>query len=601
MPPTSPRRPGYSLSVIKSYLSQYGYDVKIQYWNLALRNVIEEFWYGEYQEVHTSAIIKDLIPFYNYYAITRNDERAKCQIKKFLLKFFPNKEHIENHLSQNKDYLCKKILSILKEIDIQRYSYAYVQSKFYKYQLVSTGVLCEILKQYYPDVTTIIEAQEFSRKAQAIMDSFTCYDFATWGEYELPLLTLLNELENGNYDYSSIPNIVYKDQNNTVYVSNKHITEYIDINTTPYADFSDYVAQTYIETERIVFPLEGGRGCHWNQCSFCYMNDGYKYRHKTPERMRDEVLHYIHKYNANLFYYIDNDIIGHNTNSFLKLLEYYKDIRNNHSFHIDFGEFIAHDLSADVIHRMHDAGFEHIQIGYESTSDKMLNKINKKSHFAHLILACKWCFNYGIHMSPQNILRSMPFETDILILDNIQNLYYLRFLLSNKGFSHSMRELCVVSTSRYYKGLVESNRICNWDSTPMQEFMVDNFIKQEYKYDVFLMQTNIYNPLWSLFCKTEQSYRDGNYSYKISYDGDICHYTEIQNDYIIKHLPLSKLEQRILKCCDRVVRTFESLMNEINDKSQDDITMAIKKLHKIGVLYVSDYYNEMVSIITLTK
>lgn len=88
-------------------------------------------------------------------------------------------------------------------------------------------------------------------------------------------------------------------------------------------------------------------------------------------------------------------------------------------------------------------------------------------------------------MSPQNILRSMPFETDELILDNIKNLYYLRFLLSYDGFEHSLRELCVVSTSRYYSDLISNNEIERWDYTPMQEFMVKDILKPEYKYDVF--------------------------------------------------------------------------------------------------------------------
>lgn len=600
MPPTSPRRPGYSLSVIKSYLVQYGYEVTVKYWNLALRNVIEEFWYNEYQNVNTSAIIKDLIPFYNYYAINRNDERAKERIKKILLKFFPNKKNVESHLAHNNDFLQNQILMTLKNMNIERFNYVYVQSKFYKYQLVSTGVLCEILKVHYPSIITIIEAQEFSRKAQALMDSFSCYDFATWGEYELSLMGLLEALENGVSDFSTIPNIVYKDMDGTVKVSRCQNVEFINLNTTPFADFSDYIEQTFVEPHRIVFPLEGGRGCHWNKCSFCYMNDGYKYRRKTPERMREEVQHYIDKYSAKQFYYIDNDIIGHDKQSFVKLLDYYKNIRRLNDFYIDFSEVIAYGINADIIKKMREAGFMQIQIGYESTSDKMLKIINKKSHFANLILVSKWCFNYGITMSPQNILRSMPFETDTLILDNISNLYYLRFLLSEEGFYHSMRQLCVVSTSRYYNGLVQKGKIGNWNYTPMQEFMVNNFIKEEYKYDVFLMQTNIINPLWELFVATEKLYKEGNYSYTITNNGSAFLYTEMQKGNIIKRIVLSQLEMQILNSCDREVNSIEGIKTIVN-KSTDEITMAINKLKEEGIIYVSDKYDEIVSIISLTQ
>lgn len=123
MPPTSPTRPGYSLSVIKSYLAQYGYDVTVKYWNLALRKVIDDFWYGKYDDVRTSPIIKDLIPFYNYYAVTRNDLKAAGQIKKFLLRYFPDWTDVKQHMVSNKDFLSEEILSILEDMNVQQYKY----------------------------------------------------------------------------------------------------------------------------------------------------------------------------------------------------------------------------------------------------------------------------------------------------------------------------------------------------------------------------------------------------------------------------------------------------------------------------------------------
>lgn len=588
----------FSTVQVESFLQQKGYEVKVKYWNLALRNVINHFWCDKYDDVKTSQIIKDLMPFYNYYAILKNDEEALLNIKQFLLENMPKIENIDKHLKNNKELLCDQIRLELKKMDIEQYSYLYVQSKFYKYQLVATGVLCNIVKCDYPSVTTIIEAQEFSRKALALMDSFGCYDFATWGEYELALTYILDELENGNRDYSSIPNIVYRDSFGRPHVSNKQIKEFIDLDTAPFADFSDYIEQTNVERKNIKFPLEGGRGCHWNGCSFCYMNDGYMYRRKSPERMRDEVRYYIDTYKAQLFYYIDNDIVGHDVKAFSQLLDYYAHIRKSTDFYIDFGEVIAHDLNAEVIEKMKDAGFLEIQIGYESTSDKMLEKIHKKSHFAHMLLTCRWCFQLGIRMSPQNILRSMPFETDELILDNIHNLYYLRFLLSEEGFCHSMRQLCVVSSSKYYPGFVESGKIRDWDYTPMKEFMVENFIKEDYRYDVFLMQTNSSNPLWNLFVETERFYESKRYSYEIRHTDGVCIFVEKQKETVIKQFVLSLLEQEILKACNRKVISLANLKETIRLGTEDVLEATVRELNKKGIVYLSDVYDEIVSLIS---
>lgn len=600
LPPTSSYRPGYSLSVIKSYLTQHGYDVRVKYWNIALRRAINHFWMDAYENVKASPIVMDLMPFYTYYAVTRNDKQALLNIKEYLLEFFPNAHDLDAHLLRNKELLCDLICNELRVINIEQFSYVYVQSKFYKYQLVATGVLCEILKEYYPSIITIIEAQEFSRKALALMDSFPCYDFATWGEYELSLLNLLDSLELDDVALPSIPNIVYRDSENQPVVSPKSINKYIDINNAPYADFSDYMEQADIEREKIIFPLEGGRGCHWNKCSFCYMNDGYRYRRKTPERMRDEVQYYIDNYGASLFYYIDNDIVGHDVNAFIKTLDYYIKIKEKHNFGIDFSELIARDLDVDVIEKMYAAGFQLIQIGYESTSDRMLQKINKKSHFAHLILVCRCCYKVGIDMAQQNILRSMPFESDELILENIKNLYYLRFLLNCDTFRHSMRQLCIVSTSRYFKEFVDSGKVLDWNYTPMKEFMIDNFIKKEYSHDVFLMRTNNSNPLWDLFVNTENFYKSRKFNYSVERNNGEYVYIEKQQDKEIKRFVILPIEEMILRACDSRVRSLSELPSIIGDnRSESDLLPILHGLTQKGVLYMSDIYDEVVSLISL--
>ncbi len=600
LPPTSSYRPGYSLSVIKSYLTQNGYDVRVKYWNIALKRAINHFWMDAYEKVKASPIVMDLMPFYTYYAVTRNDKQALLNIKEYLLEFFPDAQNPDAHLLRNKELLCELICKELKEINIEQFSYVYVQSKFYKYQLVATGVLCEIIKDYYPSIITIIEAQEFSRKALALMDSFRCYDFATWGEYELSLLKLLDSLESDNVFFPSIPNIVYRDSENQPVVSKKSINDYIDINNAPYADFSDYMEQVDVEREKIIFPIEGGRGCHWNKCSFCYMNDGYRYRRKSPERMRDEVQYYIDNYGASLFYYIDNDIVGHDVNAFLKTLDYYIKIKEKCKFGIDFSELIARDLDSDIIEKMHKAGFQLIQIGYESTSDRMLQKINKKSHFAHLILVCKWCYRVGIDMAQQNILRSMPFESDELILENIKNLYYLRFLLNYDTFCHSMRQLCIVSTSRYYKDFVDRGKISDWDYTPMKEFMIDNFIKKEYSHDVFLMRTNNSNPLWGLFLNTENFYKSGKFTYNIELHNGEYVYIEKQHDKDIKRFVILPIEEKILRACDGRVQTLSELLSITgDDRLESDLLPILHGLVRKGVLYMSNIYDEIVSLISL--
>lgn len=599
LPPTAAYKPGYSLSIIKPFLVNHGYTATIKYWNLFLRNIISDFWFGREQEVNCSWLFKDLMPFFNYIAQERKDPQALKNINSLLSKHFPGTD-TEIHLKNSAIILEHSILEECENIKISEYDYIYVQSKFYKYELISTGVFCQILKNHYPSLITIIEAQEFPNKAMALMDSFDYYDYATWGEYEKPFLALLDTLSNGS-DIENVANIIYRNEEGIPQFSKEKTLPAIDLNNTPFADFSDYMEQSDIPIEQIIFPLEGGRGCHWNHCSFCYMNDGYVYRRKTPQRIISEITHYIESYNSSFFYFIDNDLIGDKIEDFKTILSGLAKIKQHHPLKFEFGEIIAKEVNADIVKAISETGFLEIQIGYESTSDISLKLINKKGRFAHLLLASKWSFFYGMSMSPQNILRSMPFETEEIILDNIKNLYYLRFLLSHDDFYHSLRELCVVSTSRYFPSLCKSNMISLWDSTPMQEFMAKDLLKPAYKYDVFLMQTKKFNPLWILFKETEKFYKQNKYTYRLkaNYEGKSTTYIEYSNGLEIRKQTLDATEIEIISRCDRRVLSLQDLHAFLPALLIDKLKNKIRQLMDIGIIYMSADCNEIVSIVSL--
>lgn len=599
LPPTPDNKPGYSLSVIKSYLKWHGYSADVKYWNIFLRSFTDKFWLGNSDKISLPWLFKDLMPFFAYYAVKRNNNSVMKRIISLFQKY-SDESVTEQHIQQCAEELHTSISEELKRMGIARYNYVYVQSKFYKYELISTGVFCEIVKEIAPNVVTIIEAQEFPRKAQALIDSFTCYDYATWGEYEASLMSLLDTLS-GNGEMSKALNVVYKDANGVIQRSSGSLKEPIDLDTTPFADFTDYMEQTNVAVQDIIFPLESGRGCHWNMCSFCYMNDGYVYRKKSNSRMIQEINYYMDQYGAQFFYFIDNDLIGHNKDSFRQFLIKLKGIRSKRPLQIEFGEFIAKDLDADSVKLIGEAGFNEIQIGYESTSDKSLRLINKKSRFAHLILVSKWAIHYGIKLSYQNILRSMPFETDQIVLDNINNLYYLRFLLSHEGFRHSLRELCVVSTSRYFNYLSKIGRIDEWDSTPMQEYMVDDLIKPEYKYDVFLMGTHHFNPLWRLFKETERFYIGNNYSYEVTTNDEGLCVTEFSNGKSISSYKLSSEDTAVLLACEKEVKSIHEISELLPDISSKKLLSIIDKMKKKGLVYSSEDFSKIVSLTILSR
>lgn len=600
--PNDPRRPGYSLSVIKSYLEQNGYEVGLKYWNLILRDFISSFWYDASEKVPLSNIEKDLMPFLTLYAFQNEDNCAINCIAKLFNDCFEVEDVIQ-HLKIQCKILENKIIEELQKPEYGGYDYYYVQSKFYKYTFISTGVFGRLLKAVYPSTTLIIEAQEFPTKALALVDSFECYDYATWGEYEQPLLQLLDVLTSKReMPKSQIPNVVYRDENGNTRVSQYTISNVLNLNETPYADFSDYITQSDIPREEVLFPLEGGRGCQWNKCIFCYMNDGYIYRRKTPSRMLEEIEHYIKEYGAQKFYFIDNDIIGDSTDDFRVFLRGLKELKKRYDIKIDFGEVIAQNVNADIVQEMSEAGFQEIQIGYEAISDNALRKINKKSRFAHIILASRWCKYYGVSMSEQNILRSLPFENEQIILENICNLFYLRFLLAEPWYRHSMRELCIVSTSPLFRYYSDNGRLDEFDKTFIDPYIPKGIIKPQYAFDVMIKKHIKQNPLWGLFVKTERYYKENLFSYTFSHDDGRTIYKEYFNGECFKVLTLSDMQSAIIGKCSRKVVSLDELISALTVEHYDSnqIFKNVEFLNQHGLVYYSKIEKHLVSVVDIS-
>ena len=117
LPPTASFKPGYSLSVIKPFLSHHGYDVSIKYWNLFLKDIISEFWFHKMDKIKLPWLFKDLMPFFSYIAIDKSDTKALNRIQNLLLEYSPN-VNIAKHLNNAAISLETAIYEELKNISI---------------------------------------------------------------------------------------------------------------------------------------------------------------------------------------------------------------------------------------------------------------------------------------------------------------------------------------------------------------------------------------------------------------------------------------------------------------------------------------------------
>jgi radical SAM superfamily enzyme YgiQ (UPF0313 family) len=229
-----------------------------------------------------------------------------------------------------------------------------------------------------------------------------------------------------------------------------------------YPNFDDYYK--YRKRSKITspsyIPIEGGRGCHWNRCHFCYLNKGYKYRQKSIDKISQEIKYMIFTYGVFRFEFLDNDIIGKDMDRFHFLLNELIKIKKEYpDFTIIAVEVITLNLSYETIKKMSEAGIVNIQIGYESASNNLLKKIDKKNTFASNLNTIKHCFDVGIKVSGINVICNLLEEKDEDIVESIENLRFFRFIFNEKGWLiHVPNPLAINSSSKYFKTMLEKKQ-----------------------------------------------------------------------------------------------------------------------------------------------
>lgn len=81
-PPANVYMPSPAMSVLKAYLQNFGYNVCIEYWNLYLRKLQNEFMWSDGTLADEGA--EHLLLYYNYLAIKHKDTCAYNRLKVLL-------------------------------------------------------------------------------------------------------------------------------------------------------------------------------------------------------------------------------------------------------------------------------------------------------------------------------------------------------------------------------------------------------------------------------------------------------------------------------------------------------------------------------------
>ena len=601
VPPTMENMPSPAFSVLKPELEKHGYNVDIIYWNVKFTDMLKSFlnfgikiYENEYHK---------LLPFFGCLAIDYEDDACLEALCYAALSIKPNLHskgigYVREEFYKFHKQINNTLEDFIENTDLSKYLFLGFSSLFY--QWIIAVIFANKIKQKYPNLPIVIGGTGTREEAVAMLRNFQSFDYVSWGEGEYSLVKLSEYLEGKISDIEEVPHTAYRTKGEISY--SRKTTQYADIDVSK-MDFSDYVKiQGNVDKDlpSINLPLEGGRGCHWKKCHFCFLNTGYKTRPKSVDSICKEIRYYIDTYKISSFLFLDNDVIGADLKRFDELLDELIKLKEEYNDLTIIGaEIVSKDVPYTIIKKMGIVNFEAVQVGYESPSNNILHKIEKKNTFASNLFFIKWATYFGIKINGANILRNLLEETVDDIKEGLTNLHTQRFYLDYALFKHNQSDLGISQSSRYYKQLEQDNRLSEWGESSLYNLIPKKFIFPEDKYNLFLnFVKRDHHPLWDLFNKVEEHYLNNMYAYKLFANGDTIYYREIYNGLIVNELEFNDKEVywQILHLCNKAVLSLAQIAEQLCILV-DEAKEAVEQLQKESLLYHNNDYSEIVTII----
>jgi anaerobic magnesium-protoporphyrin IX monomethyl ester cyclase len=250
--------------------------------------------------------------------------------------------------------------------------------------------LISVLRKYHPTKKIIIGGSVGTSIPQIILEK-TEADIVCIGEGEVTVMELLNIIQKGNDNLSSVYGIWYKDSKGNIY-RNKPRTPIKDLDVLPLPFWDLFPMKTYLENPigapnrnkwidgssdqdmPLSMNINGTRGCPY-KCVYCYHDFmGAGYRHRSPENLISEIKFLHDRYGITYFHFIDDEFV-------LKkrfIYDFCKEVKREFNGNITWGcAGRVNLMTEELIATMADAGCVLIGYGIESGSQKMLDVMKK--------------------------------------------------------------------------------------------------------------------------------------------------------------------------------------------------------------------------------
>ena len=567
MPFALPSTPSIQLGTLSSYLTDKGIAVDVHHAYLECADILGPKLYHIISDTFFHEV------FYPFLLFPEHVRKYRSKIRKH---FSSTIRGFADVKSVRFETVLDRITSFNEEL--------LTTIDFSKYRLIGFSVtydqlrpsiyIARRIKQKYPDIPIVFGGGRCTDElGVSLLKTFSEIDFIVSGEGEETLTSLFHNLNRKEYD--EIKGIIWRDNESVKF---NGPPDKLLVENLPIPDYEDYFeklegcsqnSKDFIRSY-LSIPVEGSRGCWWNKCTFCQLNQQYsRYREKSANRIIHEVRHQVEKYECHSIKFVDN---VQRINNFDKLMSGMKDLDMNLNI---FLELRAGRLKKKDYELMREAGTKFIQIGIEAFGNRMLQKMDKGITTIENIAALKYCQELGI-LPYYNILI-YPNDNDLDLQESAENVKFLKNLVP-PGSIHNIR---IYHGSQVYNNLKEfnikdvkipKNSLWFYPKTVWQTLLPHYF-----DYVTFDDSKGKISLWYDIFREWKQTGEKRISSHILYYQdaGDFLTVTDKLSENITKEI-LKGIEREIYLLCD-TIQTKSDILNHFPTLSSDHLDKILER------------------------
>lgn len=320
--------------------------------------------------------------------------------------------------------------------------------------------MAQIIKERSPQTVIVFGGPQASFSAQQTMERMPWVDYICTGEGEDLVVPFFRAvLENDGAGLEAVPGVFYRRDGQILQTPGQ--PPLTNLETLPQWDERllppvDLANNPDLHSRGYSMPIDAGRGCPF-RCSFCCTNQFLhrSYRLKSADRILQDIKHYRDRYGIQSFFFSHD---AFTTNKALvselcdRLIEEDLGITWKCCSRVDL-------LTEELALKMKQAGMRIIDLGLESGSPRMQEKINKRLDLDKARHMIKFLMDNGIRVT-LFFMYGFPEETE----EDLKMTLDMFFELMDYGLNHASMALCrfypcTKDTEIYFDQLVYDPKI----------------------------------------------------------------------------------------------------------------------------------------------